>query len=67
MQVGLATEGLGKDGSFQGASYGFAIFSLILPLILLGMGLTLFILLFMSNFIAIRKTVEKQKAVGYLV
>jgi len=67
MQVGLATEGLGKDGSFQGASYGFAISSLLLPLILLGMALTLFILIFMNNFIATRKTVQKQKAVGYLV
>ncbi|KAI9858473.1 MAG: hypothetical protein M1830_006334 [Pleopsidium flavum] len=31
MQVGLATDRLGKSSSFQKASYGFAIFSMIMP------------------------------------
>ena len=31
MQVGLATDRLGGSGSFQRASYGFAVFSIIMP------------------------------------
>ena len=33
MQVGLATERLGKSNVFQRASYGFAVFSMITPLV----------------------------------
>jgi len=33
MQVGLATEFLARNQTFQGVSYGFAIFSILLPLV----------------------------------
>ncbi|KAL6722061.1 hypothetical protein ACLMJK_001166 [Lecanora helva] len=36
MQVGLATERLSKSNAFERASYGFTVFSILAPLILLG-------------------------------
>lgn len=35
MQVGLATDRLGKDDMFQNASYGFTVLSILTPLIIL--------------------------------
>lgn len=37
MQVGLATEVLGENRSFQAASYGFTVFSILGPLICVGL------------------------------
>ena len=37
MQVGLATDRLRYSGPFQNASYGFTAFSILAPLIILGL------------------------------
>ncbi|KAI0135748.1 hypothetical protein F4814DRAFT_35052 [Daldinia grandis] len=51
MQVGLGVERLQEDETFQNASYGFTVFSIIAPLAA-GMGIFLLVLvLFVSNWI----------------
>ncbi|KAJ9660143.1 hypothetical protein H2201_007050 [Coniosporium apollinis] len=52
MQVGLATTKLQDNGRFQQAAYGFTIFSILAPLIALGIAASLFVLLFVANLIA---------------
>ena len=52
MQVGLATERLQLSGRFQDASYGFAIFSIVVPLIITGTAGTIFVFLFLYNLAA---------------
>jgi hypothetical protein len=67
LQVGLATDRLGKDPDFQRASYGFGVFSLLLPIIVTCLALAIFVLIFVNNFIQTRNVVKERKAVGYLV
>lgn len=52
MQVGLATDQLGKDGRFQHASYGFAIFSILASLIAVIVFAWILFGLFMFNLLA---------------
>ena len=52
MQVGLATERLQSSGRFQDASYGFAIFSIVVPLIITGTAGAIFLSLFFCNLAA---------------
>jgi len=50
MQVGLATDGLGTNGAFQRASYGFTVFSILSPPIIVGLFFCWFLVLFIDNF-----------------
>jgi ABC-type dipeptide/oligopeptide/nickel transport system permease component len=52
MQVGLATSNLSQDSKFQSASYGFAVFSIIVPVIMVGILLIFFVVLFTSNLLS---------------
>ena len=52
MQVGLATERLQSNGRFQDASYGFAVFSIVVPLIITGTAGAIFLFLFLYNLAA---------------
>lgn len=52
MQLGLTTERLQTTRRFQDASYGFAVFSIAVPLIIVGTAITTFLLLFLYNLIA---------------
>jgi hypothetical protein len=49
MQVGLGTELLVKDYSFQMACYGFAVFAIISPIIAVGALVVLFMFMFFAN------------------
>lgn len=49
MQVGLATEKLQRDEAFQRASYGFTVFSIIAPLIIVLVMASLILALFIGN------------------
>lgn len=51
MQVGLATDALGKDQSFQSASYGFTVFSIVGPLAATGLIVLWFCSIFVYNFV----------------
>jgi hypothetical protein len=52
MQVGLATERPSTDARFQDASYGFTVFSIMAPVIVVGVMIVLFLLPFGINFVA---------------
>jgi hypothetical protein len=52
MQVGLATGNLSQDSRFQAASYGFAVFSIMVPVIMVGIVLLLFVVLFTGNLLS---------------
>ena len=52
MQVGLATERLQPSRRFQDASYGFVIFSIVVPLIIAGTAAAIFLFLFLHNLAA---------------
>ena len=54
MQVGLATQRLQSSQRFQYASYGFAVFSIAMPLIIVGTAATIFLFLFLYNLVATR-------------
>lgn len=49
MQVGLATDRLGRSEAFQRASYGFTVFSILFPLFFVGIVFCWFLILFISN------------------
>ena len=49
MQVGLGTGRLKNDSCFQNASAGFAVFSIMAPLIVVGINLCLLFILFLYN------------------
>ena len=49
MQVALATQELGSDERVQRASYGFAVFSILGPLLVLGVVLTFVGVAFVGN------------------
>lgn len=67
LQVGLATERLGQSPAFQRASYGFGVFSLLLPVIIVFVALGNFVVIFVSNFVQTRKIVKRRKDASYLV
>lgn len=52
MQVGLAADKLKGNSSFQSASYGFAVFSLLGPLVTIGLIIAAFLILFVYNWVA---------------
>ncbi|KAH0429724.1 hypothetical protein CcaCcLH18_08267 [Colletotrichum camelliae] len=52
MQVGLGTDMLKGNDSFQRASYGFTVFSILAPLIIAAGVVTVFVYLFINNWIA---------------
>ncbi|KAF6828816.1 hypothetical protein CMUS01_08426 [Colletotrichum musicola] len=52
MQVGLATNALGKSKAFQSASYGFTVFSILGPLVAVGFIMALFCYMFINNWIS---------------
>jgi ABC-type spermidine/putrescine transport system permease subunit II len=52
MQVGLATSDLSMDGRFQAASYGFAVFSIMVPVVMVGIALLTFVIHFTSNLLS---------------
>jgi hypothetical protein len=52
MQVGLATDTLQNNHAFQSASYGFTVFSILGPLIAVGLFLLAFCYIFISNWAA---------------
>ncbi|KAL2364358.1 hypothetical protein RJZ56_002705 [Blastomyces dermatitidis] len=52
MQVGLETKGLSDSASFQSASYGFTVFSILGPLAATGCILFSFFYLFVNNLVA---------------
>ncbi|KAI2623139.1 hypothetical protein GGR54DRAFT_629736 [Hypoxylon sp. NC1633] len=60
MQVGLGVEQLQGDETFQNASYGFTVFSIIAPLVA-GVGIMIAVLaMFISNWIATRAYERKR-------
>jgi hypothetical protein len=52
MQVGLATDRLGGNDIFQGASYGFTIFSILFPPFFIALFFCWFLTLFVNNVFA---------------
>ena len=52
MQVGLATDALASNSAFQSASYGFTVFSILGPLIAMGLIILAFCYLFVDNWVA---------------
>jgi hypothetical protein len=58
MQVGLATDKLKSNSAFQSASYGFTIFSILAPLILLGLVFLIGLMIFIDN---MRETLRFKK------
>jgi putative Mn2+ efflux pump MntP len=52
MQVGLATDALGKNRAFQAASYGFTVFSIVGPLAAVGLIICTFLYIFLSHWVA---------------
>lgn len=58
MQVGLATDRLGKNERFQNASYGFTVFAILAPIIVLGL---LAVLLVTLVFFNLRETLKLKK------
>lgn len=52
MQVGLATDALQKNYAFQSASFGFTVFSILGPLIAVGIIFIVFCCIFVSNWVA---------------
>ena len=60
MQVGLATDGLQNNGAFQSASYGFTVFSILGPLIVIGLVFCAFCYVFVNNWIITRRYRRKR-------
>jgi hypothetical protein len=61
MTLGLTTDRLKGDTAFQNASYGFAVFSVIVPVIVISVMIFLFLVLFMNNFIAAHSFRKKRR------
>lgn len=64
MQVGLATERLGSNHAFQTVSYGFSVFSILGPLIAVGLLLVYFLIVLFWNWF---KTVAYGKKRKYAI
>ena len=61
MQVGLATTQLAGSSRFQAASYGFAVFSICVPLIATGVASIAFLVLFVNNLVVTLEFVKKKE------
>jgi len=61
MQVGLGTTALQQDQMFQRASYGFAVFSIVLPVCVIGVGLLLFSWFFVLNLVATKAFLNSRR------
>jgi hypothetical protein len=66
MQVGQGTSRLQQNKAFQQASYGFAVFSIVLPLVIVGVSLLLFLWFFFYHLIATKTfaTVREREQVS---
>lgn len=62
MQVGLATTRLQPNRSFQRACYGFTVFSILFPLVLVGLLSITFLIRFLANFVATHTYYKKRFA-----
>jgi uncharacterized membrane protein len=70
VQVGVAIDPLGQNATFNRATYGFVIFSMVLVVAVLAFVATVFIIVFLFNMIAAildshkvqRERAEKAKA-----
>lgn len=51
MQMGLETDRLGNNKLFQRGSYGFAAFTIVAPLVMLGLIVVLFLRVFIVNWV----------------
>lgn len=63
-QVGLGTERLQGDRRFERAAYGFSIFSIMLPVIAIGLAVVLFLVIFLYHLFATiqyRKKAERRR------
>jgi len=60
MQVGLATEKLGKNETFQNATWGFTVFSFVAPIGMLGLVGVLFVGMFVVNWVWTRRYWERR-------
>jgi hypothetical protein len=65
MQVGLGSHRLADDLRFQKACYGMAVFSIIAPVILVGIMIALYIFLFLFNYVMTIQFLSKQKKGEY--
>ncbi|KAF2499994.1 hypothetical protein BU16DRAFT_522852 [Lophium mytilinum] len=61
LQVGLGTDELQHDKRFQRAAYGFAVFSLVSPVVILGAAALVFLYLFAFNLITTRTFLNRTK------
>lgn len=66
MTLGLTTDRLREDARFQNASYGFTVFSIVVPVIVVGVMVLLFVILFTNNFIATWVYLRKRREQGCL-
>lgn len=62
MQVGLGTDGLQNSISFQRASYGFTVFSILAPLILVVLAAFIVLLFVFFNYFSTRTYLQKRMA-----
>ena len=62
MQVGLATDGLQHNSMFQNASSGFTVFSVLAPLIVIGVAACIVFILVLFNFYNTRSYKAKVEA-----
>lgn len=61
MQVGLGTTELREDKMFQRASYGFTVFSIVLPVFVVGISLLLFSWFFIFNLLATKAFLNSRR------
>lgn len=61
MQVGLGTRQLQNNDAFQQASYGFTVFSIISPLVVVGLAAFLYSSFFIINLLATRASSKSQR------
>ncbi|KIX98192.1 uncharacterized protein Z520_06272 [Fonsecaea multimorphosa CBS 102226] len=64
MQVGLGTSQLRNNRSFNNASYGFAVFAIVLPLVALGMGMLVSLFLTVYHVRVTREHLRARHAVS---
>ena len=60
MQVGLATEPLSSNKSFQRASYGFSVFAIISPIIAVGFVVLIAIFMVLANWVSTMATQRRR-------
>lgn len=60
MQVGLSTEFLAHSSSFQAASYGFTVFSILGPLVIAALVIIVFCCVFLANVVRAVRSTDKR-------